>query len=93
MGGQLGKQARINRLMDEKASVATDCAAQPMAAPDADLDKRGGEALSKLVLLPTRYVKHIHLVRHGEGFHNVAGHIDHDNYKSEEWYEDACLQV
>lgn len=32
----------------------------------------------------------IHLVRHGEGFHNVAGRLNHDNYKS--WsYEDAHL--
>lgn len=29
-------------------------------------------------------------MRHGEGFHNVAGRIDHENYKS--WdYEDSHL--
>lgn len=32
----------------------------------------------------------IHFIRHGEGFHNVAGHVDHENYKGWEW-EDAHL--
>lgn len=32
----------------------------------------------------------IHFIRHGEGFHNVAGRIKHSNYQSYD-YEDAHL--
>ena len=36
------------------------------------------------------YMQIIHFVRHGQGFHNVAGHADPKNYLS--WdYEDAHL--
>ena len=38
-----------------------------------------------LVMIPLRQTKNIHFIRHGQGFHNVAGHADHENYKSEEW--------
>jgi len=34
-----------------------------------------------LQVLPLRFTKVIHFVRHGLGFHNVAGRIDHNNYK------------
>ncbi|PNG99816.1 hypothetical protein TSOC_014394, partial [Tetrabaena socialis] len=33
-------------------------------------------------LTPERYTKTIHFVRHGQGFHNVAGHKNHEMYKS-----------
>lgn len=35
-------------------------------------------------------VKLVHFVRHAEGHHNVAGEVDHEAYKSEE-FEDALL--
>jgi hypothetical protein len=39
---------------------------------------------------PRTAAQTIHFIRHGEGFHNVAGRADHDAYKS--WdYEDAHL--
>lgn len=39
-----------------------------------------------LMMVPLRQTKTIHFIRHGQGFHNVAGHANHDNYKSEEWW-------
>lgn len=41
-------------------------------------------------LFPLHRSKVIHLVRHGQGFHNVAGEIDYKNYLSAE-YLDASL--
>lgn len=39
---------------------------------------------------PCACLQTIHFIRHGEGFHNVAGRADHDAYKS--WdYLDAHL--
>lgn len=65
--------------------------------PDAKkvLDHQDAEQQRKalapsLSMAPWRYTKTLHFVRHGQGFHNVAGHIDHENYKSEE-YADAHL--
>ena len=58
-----------------------------MAAPAADHrdETDPAEARFPLMMIPLRQTKTIHLIRHGEGFHNVAGHADHDQYKSEEW--------
>jgi broad specificity phosphatase PhoE len=36
-----------------------------------------------LTVLPSRSVKTLHLVRHAEGFHNVAGVVDYSAYKRE----------
>ncbi len=52
------------------------------------LDTEGGPASSRpypLLVLPLRQTKQIHFIRHGQGYHNVAGHLDYANYKSEEW--------
>lgn len=43
-----------------------------------------------LEAVPFRHTKVIHLVRHGQGFHNVAGHTDSAQYLSFDW-EDAHL--
>lgn len=40
-----------------------------------------------LTLLPSRAVKTLHLVRHAEGFHNVAGAVDYANYKLEQFLD------
>lgn len=41
-------------------------------------------------MYPVHRTKVIHIVRHGQGFHNVAGEVDHANYMS--WdYADASL--
>jgi hypothetical protein len=32
-------------------------------------------------LSPLRHTKTVYLIRHGEGYHNVAGEIDHDLYR------------
>lgn len=41
-------------------------------------------------MYPLHRCKIIHVVRHGQGFHNVAGDIDRKNYES--WdYQDASL--
>jgi len=34
----------------------------------------------------------IHLIRHGQGFHNVAGEVNSEAYKSDK-FEDAHLTV
>ncbi|EFJ50919.1 hypothetical protein VOLCADRAFT_57872 [Volvox carteri f. nagariensis] len=66
-----------------------------MPPTDKVVDPEDAETLRKSVcprisLVPVRYTKTIHFVRHGQGFHNVAGHINHDNYKL--WdYADAHL--
>ncbi|PRW45389.1 phosphoglycerate mutase 1 isoform X2 [Chlorella sorokiniana] len=41
-------------------------------------------------MIPARHTKVVHFIRHGEGFHNVAGHADPEEYKSFE-YLDAHL--
>lgn len=43
-----------------------------------------------LTLLPLRHNKIVHLVRHGQGFHNVAGELTEDLYR-DEMYFDAQL--
>lgn len=40
-----------------------------------------------LLLLPSRRCKTLHLVRHAEGFHNVAGALDYANYKLERFLD------
>lgn len=40
--------------------------------------------------VPSRHNKVIHLIRHGQGFHNVAGHKNSAQYLSYDW-EDAHL--
>jgi len=49
-------------------------------------------AVYPLVMIPLRQTKSIHFIRHGQGFHNVAGHANHENYKSEEWYTYFLIQ-
>ncbi|GFR43714.1 hypothetical protein Agub_g4824, partial [Astrephomene gubernaculifera] len=77
-------------------SAATGHQAHPPAMPlhkieDPEAaDKTRREACPHISLLPVRHTKTIHFIRHGQGFHNVAGHINHDNYKL--WdYVDAHL--
>ncbi|KAF6265296.1 phosphoglycerate mutase-related protein [Scenedesmus sp. NREL 46B-D3] len=43
-----------------------------------------------LTVVPFRHHKVLHLIRHGEGYHNVAGRMDHSLYCSPE-YLDAHL--
>lgn len=45
-----------------------------------------------LMMVPLRQTKTIHFIRHGQGFHNVAGHANHDNYKSEEWWVNVLAE-
>lgn len=47
-------------------------------------------ASARYRVVPQQHHKVLHLIRHGEGFHNVAGRKNHDNYKSWE-FEDAHL--
>eukprot|EP00879_Flechtneria_rotunda_P021539 GHRR01022702.1.p1 GENE.GHRR01022702.1~~GHRR01022702.1.p1 ORF type:complete len:260 (+),score=50.95 GHRR01022702.1:194-973(+) len=69
-----------------KAMTATQLV-EPALSPhqgQQEQDKR------RLVVVTTRHHKVLHLIRHGEGFHNVAGRKDRNNYKSWE-YQDAHL--
>eukprot|EP00195_Chlamydomonas_chlamydogama_P017695 CAMPEP_0202890154 /NCGR_PEP_ID=MMETSP1392-20130828/658_1 /ASSEMBLY_ACC=CAM_ASM_000868 /TAXON_ID=225041 /ORGANISM="Chlamydomonas chlamydogama, Strain SAG 11-48b" /LENGTH=295 /DNA_ID=CAMNT_0049573673 /DNA_START=133 /DNA_END=1020 /DNA_ORIENTATION=+ len=50
-------------------------------------------AKHRLSMIPLRYTKTIHFVRHGLGFHNIAGHENRDNYKSEEWFDAHLTEV
>lgn len=44
----------------------------------------------RMIVLPHRYTKTLHIIRHGEGFHNVAARQDRDAYRN--WnYSDAHL--
>jgi len=50
----------------------------------------GAAVAAHVQLVPLANTKVIHLIRHAQGFHNVAGELDRANYKSPE-YEDAHL--
>jgi len=43
--------------------------------------------LPPLAVLPTRRAKTLHLIRHAEGFHNVAGALDRASYKEERFFD------
>eukprot|EP00208_Stichococcus_sp_RCC1054_P007692 CAMPEP_0206140788 /NCGR_PEP_ID=MMETSP1473-20131121/10648_1 /ASSEMBLY_ACC=CAM_ASM_001109 /TAXON_ID=1461547 /ORGANISM="Stichococcus sp, Strain RCC1054" /LENGTH=295 /DNA_ID=CAMNT_0053535073 /DNA_START=138 /DNA_END=1025 /DNA_ORIENTATION=+ len=45
----------------------------------------GGRA--SLTVIPLRHNKIVHLVRHGQGFHNVAGEADALEYASEKYFD------
>ncbi|GMH44315.1 hypothetical protein BSKO_12249 [Bryopsis sp. KO-2023] len=38
-------------------------------------------------LIPFRHTKVVHLIRHAEGFHNVAGALGTENYASEDYFD------
>lgn len=41
----------------------------------------------QLSLLPVRFTKTVHFIRHGEGYHNVAGHADPELYRDEDYFD------
>ncbi|KAG0622192.1 hypothetical protein M758_3G078500 [Ceratodon purpureus] len=60
-----------------------------MAPAAAMADQASPEAFA-VSMFPVHRSKVIHIVRHGQGFHNVAGEVDHASYTS--WdYADASL--
>jgi hypothetical protein len=54
------------------------CTQEKHADPESGNELRASLA-PKLQLFPARFTKTIHFIRHGQGFHNVAGAINHDN--------------
>jgi broad specificity phosphatase PhoE len=58
-------------------------------APAAAVAEQEPEAFG-VSMYPMHRSKVIHIVRHGQGYHNVAGELDHANYMSWE-YADASL--
>ena len=42
---------------------------------------------SPYLMIPLRQCKTIHFIRHGQGFHNVAGAKAHSNYQLEEYFD------
>jgi hypothetical protein len=39
------------------------------------------------IVVPHAAVKIVHLVRHAQGYHNVAGRLDHEKYKSWDYFD------
>lgn len=67
--------------------VASESMAPAVAAPEQQQSPVESFGVS---MYPVHRSKVIHIVRHGQGFHNVAGEVDHANYMS--WdYLDASL--
>ncbi|KAI7841457.1 hypothetical protein COHA_004852 [Chlorella ohadii] len=64
-------------------------AATPSAHTHAD-GSHEEHPMPMIRMIPARHTKVVHFIRHGEGFHNVAGHANHENYKSFD-YLDAHL--
>lgn len=61
------------------------------AAPHTHSDGTHAEHyVPRLTVLPMGHTKVLHLIRHGEGFHNVAGGADPAAYRHWDW-EDAHL--
>ena len=62
--------------------------------PDAASDSRHQHVQQnytpQLRVIPHRHTKTVHLIRHGRGYHNVAGALDPQNYTSE-LYADSHL--
>lgn len=53
-------------------------------------DRSNNKKAFALTMLPLHRSKIVHLVRHGQGYHNVANTLSKTNYTN--WdYEDACL--
>ncbi|PNW75247.1 hypothetical protein CHLRE_12g518950v5 [Chlamydomonas reinhardtii] len=52
-----------------------------------DAENTKNSVCPRINMIPVKYTKTIHFVRHGQGFHNVAGQINHDNYKSWEHFD------
>eukprot|EP01023_Acetabularia_acetabulum_P040833 TRINITY_DN3964_c0_g3_i1.p2 TRINITY_DN3964_c0_g3~~TRINITY_DN3964_c0_g3_i1.p2 ORF type:complete len:336 (+),score=55.22 TRINITY_DN3964_c0_g3_i1:53-1060(+) len=50
-------------------------------------------ALKELFMIPEKYTKTIHFVRHGEGYHNVAGAISQENYKSWDYFDAHLTEI
>jgi broad specificity phosphatase PhoE len=46
-----------------------------------------GEQEHRFFLAPLRHTKTLYLIRHGEGYHNFYGEKDHENYKSEKFFD------
>merc|ERR1711915_747532 len=44
-------------------------------------------------LYPLHHCKTLHLVRHGQGYHNVAGEKDHDAYMSYEFFDTSLTPL
>ena len=64
------------------------------SAPAANGPVHGEDGINlayPITIMPYRQTKTIHFIRHGQGFHNVAGQANHESYKSEEWC--VVLQV
>lgn len=69
--------------------VASAAEMAPAAAEAAQKSQTPLESFG-VSMYPLHRSKVIHIVRHGQGFHNVAGELDHANYMS--WdYADASL--
>ena len=64
--------------------MASGVIAAPSAKEETDDEPQTSSAYP-LMMIPTRQTKTVHFIRHGQGFHNVAGAKNHENYKSEEW--------
>jgi len=44
-------------------------------------------------MIPEKYTKTVHFIRHGEGFHNVAGAISKENYKSYDYFDAHLTEI
>ena len=88
-------KARGHELSDEAAAFPTKLPQrEPRASPERAMTASASAPATVVepafFLSPLRHTKTVYLIRHGEGYHNVAGEIDHDLYRSE-LYADAHL--
>ncbi len=80
MGGMPANGAAIVEAKDIQDEEAPERHVHPDGSHEA-------HSIPRLTCIPLRHTKIVHLIRHGQGFHNVAGHADPALYRSWDYYD------